>query len=84
MSGMFFNMSKEEIQAEYRGIIARIRDQLAEMDEAMDKQNNSILVHSVFSLAMEAEKLSALERFAPLPFECAKRVFDTDSAAEEE
>ena len=49
----------------------------------MDKQNNSILVHSVFSLAMESEKLSALERFAPLPFECAKRVFDTDSAADE-
>ena len=57
---------------------------LADMEVAMDKQNNSKLVHSVYSLAMESEKLSALERFAPLPFECAKRVFDTDSAAEEE
>ena len=43
MSGMFFNMSKGEVQAEYREIIARIRGQLAEMNEAMDKQNNSIM-----------------------------------------
>ena len=67
---MFFNMSKEEVRAEYKGIIAKMCAHLADMEVAMDKQNNSKLVHSVYSLAMESEKLSALERFAPLPFEC--------------
>ena len=67
---MFFNMSKEEVQAEYREVIANIRAQLVGMEEAMAKQNNMQLTRAVFPILFEADKLSALERFAPLPFEC--------------
>lgn len=67
---MFFNMSKEDVRAEYNGIITNIRFQLDVMEEAMTKQNNVQLTRAVFPILFEADKLSALERFAPLPFEC--------------
>ena len=70
MRDMFFNMSKEEVQAEYREVIANISAQLVGMEEAIQKQDNMQLTHSVFSILFDTDKLSSLNRFAPLPFEC--------------